>query len=209
MTSESELIRRAQAGDGEAFCQLARAYERRIYALALHYCRHAEDAEDLSQEVWLKALRAIGTFRAESGFYTWLRQITVNTFLNDRRAETVTRDEVRTRVRLDSLSELPDEAALAPELTRRDSENGFHRQLMVGRVMRALGELTPQQRLVFLLKHREGMTCAEIAEATGASVGSVKKSLFRSVQKLRAGMGVGEDCVTITAGAAGAAGEEG
>jgi RNA polymerase sigma-70 factor (ECF subfamily) len=199
LTSESELIRRAQAGDGEAFCQLARQYGRRIYALALHYCRRAEDAEDLSQEVWLKAFAAIRSFRAESGFYTWLRQITVNTFLNDRRAETVTRDEVRTRVRLDSLSEVAGEETHAPELSRGDSENGFHRQLMVGRVMQALGGLTPQQRLVFLLKHREGMTCAEIAEAVGTSTGSVKKSLFRSVQKLRAEMGVGEDCVALTA----------
>lgn len=200
LTSESELIRRAQSGEREAFCQLAKNYERRIYALALHYCRRAEDAEDLSQEVWLKAFRAIGTFRAEAGFYTWLRQITVNTFLNDRRAETMTRDEVRTRVRLDSLSEMLDEGALVPELSRRDSENGFHRRLMVGRVMRALGELTPQQRLVFLLKHREGMTCAEIAGAVGTSVGSVKKSLFRAVQKLRAEMGVGDTCVSITVG---------
>ena len=200
LTSESELIRRAQSGEREAFCQLAKNYERRIYALALHYCRRAEDAEDLSQEVWLKAFRAIGGFRAESGFYTWLRQITVNTFLNGRRAETLTRDEVRTRVRLDSLSEMLDEAAVVPELSQRDSENGFHRRLMVGRVMRALGELTPQQRLVFLLKHREGMTCAEIAEAVGTSVGSVKKSLFRAVQRLRAEMGVGDPCVSITVG---------
>ena len=208
MTTEDQLIRRAQAGDVEAFCQLARNYERRLYSLAVHYCRDPHDAEDLSQEVWLKAFKALHGFRAESSFYTWLRQITVNTFLNDRRAETVTRDEVRTRVRLDSLSETAGEEAHAPELSRADSENGFHRQLMVGRVMRALGGLTPQQRLVFLLKHREGMTCAEIAEATGASVGSVKKSLFRSVQKLRAEMGVGEDCVTIPVGAAGAAGED-
>ncbi|HZB45803.1 MAG TPA: sigma-70 family RNA polymerase sigma factor, partial [Pyrinomonadaceae bacterium] len=186
MTSESELIRRAQSGEREAFCQLAKNYERRIYALALHYCRHAADAEDLSQEVWLKAFRAIGGFRAESGFYTWLRQITVNTFLNGRRAETLTRDEVRTRVRLDSLSEMLDGAAMVPELSQRDSENGFHRRLMVGRVMRALGELTPQQRLVFLLKHQEGMTYEEIARALDCSPGTAKKAVFRAVTRLRA-----------------------
>lgn len=203
LTSESELIRRAQAGEREAFCQLARLYERRIYALALHYCRRPEDAEDLSQEVWLKAFRAIGGFRQQSGFYTWLRQITINTFLNDRRAETMTRDEVRTRIRVDSLSEMLDETALPTGARHDEAENGFHKMILVERVISALGELTPQQRLVFLLKHREGMTCREIAESVGMSVGSVKKSLFRSVHKLRAEMGVGvvaEDCVVLAAG---------
>ena len=59
--------------------------------------------------------------------------------------------------------------------------------------MLALGELTEQQRLIFLFKHREGMTCREIAEELGCSVGSVKKSLFRSVEKLRASFGVGAE----------------
>jgi len=83
--SESDLIQRARAGDAEAFCTLARAYERRLFVLALHYCRDRHDAEDLSQEVWLKAFRALKSFRGESSFYTWLRQITINTFLNHRR----------------------------------------------------------------------------------------------------------------------------
>lgn len=204
LTSESDLIRRAQLGEREAFCQLATHYQRRIYALALHYCRSPADAEDLSQEVWLKAFRAIGGFRQQSGFYTWLRQITINTFLNDRRAETLTRDEVRTRIRVESLSELLDETTLLPVSRHGETENGFHQKLLVERVMNALGELTPQQRLVFLLKHREGMTCREIAESVGISTGSVKKSLFRSAQKLRAELGVGveERCVL-------AAGEDG
>jgi RNA polymerase sigma factor (sigma-70 family) len=58
--------------------------------------------------------------------------------------------------------------------------------------MDALGELTEQQRVIFLLKHREGLTCAEVAEAVGCSVGSVKKSLFRSLEKLRASFGLAE-----------------
>jgi RNA polymerase sigma-70 factor (ECF subfamily) len=203
VTTESDLIRRSQLGDSEAFCQLAKFYERRIYALALHYCRHAEDAEDLSQEVWLKAFRAIGKFRRESSFYTWLRQITINTFLNDRRGETFTCDEVRTRVRVESLSEFLDETKMLSLNGHRESENGLHRSLLLERAMRALGELTPTQRLVFLLKHREGMTYNEISNALGMSIGSVKKSLFRSVQKLRTEMGVKaeqEDCVVLASG---------
>jgi RNA polymerase sigma-70 factor (ECF subfamily) len=185
LTSEDELIRRAQGGDLEAFCRLARVYERRVYALALHYCRRPEDAEDLSQEVWLKAFRSLGSFRRESAFYTWLCRITVNTFLNHRRSGAVTRDGEKAAVRLDSLEDLLEEPSGVV-----DAEDDIQRKVLAGRVMSALGELTEQQRLIFLLKHREGLTCREVAEATGCSVGSVKKSLFRSLEKLRASFGL-------------------
>jgi RNA polymerase sigma-70 factor (ECF subfamily) len=193
LTSENELIRRAQGGDLDAFCRLAREYERRVYALALHYCRRPEDAEDLSQEVWLKAFRSLKGFRFESSFHTWLRRIMVNSFLNHRRAETVTRDEVKTKVKLDSLEELLEEQTLARGLSDEGAEDGYQNKILAGRVMRALGELTEQQRLVFLLKHREGMTSQEIADALNCSTGTVKKSLFRSIEKLRAALGVGEE----------------
>lgn len=190
IASEYDLIQRAQNGDREAFCQLAKSYERRVFSLALHYCRDPHDAEDLSQEVWLKAFKAVGRFRAESSFYTWLRQITINTFLNDRRAATVAHGTQRTQVRMESLSEMPDEAAVPPSPHLVETEEEMHRHVLVERVMRALGELTPQQRLMFLLKHREGMTYQEIAEAFNCSTGNVKKGLFRAVLKLRAALGL-------------------
>jgi len=202
-TGEDELIRRAQGGDSEAFCQIARAHQRRVYALALHYCRSPEDAEDLSQEVWLRAYRSVGSFRGQSSFYTWLRQITVNTFLNHKRAMTYTLDSEKTTVKMEELNEA--EGANGTGTHRgAGAEADFHQRLLVGRVMRALGELTPQQRLAFLLKHREGMTYQEIAEAFGCSAGAVKKSLFRAVSKLRESLGVGDvagaDCVALGAG---------
>lgn len=187
LTSEDELIRRAQGGDLEAFCRLAREYERRVYALALHYCRRAEDAEDLSQEVWLKAFRHLRTFRREASFYTWLRQITVNTFLNRARASSYVSAGEKTRVRLEELG-----AADEPNgnHARGAAEESIEQKILVGRVLDALAELTPQQRLVFLLKHQEGMTYQEIAEALDCSAGAVKKTLFRVVLKLRASLGV-------------------
>jgi RNA polymerase sigma-70 factor, ECF subfamily len=201
LTTEDELIRRARDGDLDAFCRLARGYERRIYSLALHFCRNPEDAEDLSQEVWLRAFRSLGSFRAESGFYTWLRRITVNAFLNHRRSMTMTLEGEKTVVRLDSLEELAEGAGLARGLGAA-AEDGFHRKLLVERVLAALGELSPQQRLMFLLKHREGMTYREIADSFGCSDGAVKKSLFRTLRKLRAALGVGAeaDCVSLPAG---------
>jgi RNA polymerase sigma-70 factor (ECF subfamily) len=188
-SSEVELIKRAQTGDSDAFCRLAQGYQRRIYLLALHYCRNPYDAEDLSQEVWLKAYRAVGSFRGESSFYTWLRQIMINSFLNHRRERTMMVGDEVTAVRMEELDVVD---AAGPEHGRRAPgvEEEVHRRLLVEKVTQALGELTPQQRLIFLLKHREGMTYEEISQSVGCSTGTIKKSLFRAIIKLREHLGL-------------------
>jgi len=201
-TGENELIRRAQAGDGDSFCLLAKGYQRRIYSLALSYCRDPHDAEDLSQEVWLKAFKAIGTFRGESSFYTWLRQITVNSFLNHRRGMTVMIGDKSTTVKMEEL-ESATEMESSPMSRQINVEDQFNNRILVDRVMQALDELTPQQRLIFLLKHREGMTYEEISKSFGCTTGTVKKALFRAVVKLREHLGINiesEDCSPFSAG---------
>ncbi len=190
VSTENELIGRAQAGDTEAFCTLARSYQRRIYSLALHYCRDSHDAEDLSQEVWLKAYRAIAKFRGDASFYTWLRQITINSFLNHRRETTFMTGHQRTQVRMEELDAVATEHDVPALHRSHEIEESLQKKMLVEKVMRALGELTPQQRLIFLLKHREGMTCEAISEVFGCSTGTVKKSLFRAVSKLRRHLGV-------------------
>ena len=189
MIQEDKLIERAQAGDQEAFCLLARSYQRRIYALALHYTRDPHEAEDLSQEVWLKAYRAIGGFRGEAGFYTWLRRITVNTFLNHQREMKTMYSGGKKVFRLGELVSL-DELGLTPAEPRQAPEELLQQKMMVEKVMEGLGELTAQQRLIFLLKHREGMTYDEIARACAVSTGTVKKALFRAINRLREFLGV-------------------
>ena len=190
--SEHELVRRAQAGDADAFALLAKQFERRVYTLALYYTREPGDAEDLSQEVWLKAFSALGQFRSEAGFYTWLRQITVNTFLNHRRAEAALRGR-RESPPTPGPDPGPGEeeyAAVPADCRPQRVEEDLHRRILVEKVFRALGELTPQQRLVFLLKHREGMTYEEISKVFDCSTGTVKKALFRALAKLRRHLGV-------------------
>lgn len=195
VTNETELIARARAGDADAFCALAALHGRRLYTLALRYCRDASDAEDLSQEVWLRALRSLETFRAESSFYTWLRRIAVNLFLNDLRAArsrpaqaTGTRYDDRDVADTSERDPANDATAARPF----DAESAAHDRLLAARVRDALAELSPQQRVAFLLKHDEGMTYEEIAREMGCSAGTVKKSLARAVVKLRARMSAGD-----------------
>jgi len=178
--NETDLIRRAQADDANAFCSLAERYARRIYLLAFHYCRNAQDAEDLSQEVWLKAYQALAGFRAESSFYTWLRRITINAFLNHQRTSASRHQGQTTIVDLiDSDSETAYES-------RSASAETVYTKVLFETVMSALSELTPSQRLMFMLRHYEGMSYDEIAAAMNCSTGTIKKGVSRAISKLRA-----------------------
>lgn len=181
--SDDELIKRAQANDLDAFCKLAERYARRIHLLASHYCRNAQDAEDLSQEVWLKAYQAVRTFRSDSSFYTWLRRITINAFLNHRRSSFFRRRGQTMAVQLMPLDSDTPETFLE---SRSDSPENIYNKLLFENVVSALAELTPSQRLAFLLRHYEGMTYEEIANAMNCSTGTVKKGVSRAIGKLRA-----------------------
>ena len=181
--SDADLIKRAQAQDLDAFCLLAERYARRIHLLASHYCQNTQDAEDLSQEVWLKAYQAVQTFRFDSSFYTWLRRITINTFLNHRRSNFFRRRGHTTVVQLlqidsDDSGELVGSSSASPE--------NIYNKLLFENVVNALAELTPSQRLAFLLRHYEGLSYDEIANAMNCSTGTAKKGVWRAIAKLRA-----------------------
>jgi RNA polymerase sigma-70 factor, ECF subfamily len=181
--SDTELIKRAQAQDLDAFCLLAERYARRIHLLASHYCQNTQDAEDLSQEVWLKAYQAVQTFRFDSSFYTWLRRITINTFLNHRRSSFFRWRGQSTVVQLLSI-DLDDSGELVGSSSA--SPENIYNKLLFGNVVNALAELTASQRLAFLLRHYEGMSYDEIANAMNCSTGTVKKGVWRAIAKLRA-----------------------
>jgi len=168
--AEIDLIVRAQNGDVDAFCSLVSGHQRVMYALALRFCSNHHDAEDLVQDVFLNAYRAIARFRGESSFHTWLRRIMVNSFLTHKRRK---------------------EAPASVELTEgtgfpvAGSERTAFNNVMVQQIMDRLEEIPSRQRLMFIMKHQEGLTCEEIAENFGTSVGTVKKTLFRVVDRLR------------------------
>src|SRR5436190_6210948 len=133
-TGEDELIERAQTGDLDSFCLLTQRFERRIYSLALHYCRNHQDAEDLAQEVWLKSYQALNTFKGESSFYTWLRKITINCFLNHQRARSFRWRGETTPVQLVDFDSIKAIACLAQAA---DSEKALLNRIMVEKVMQA------------------------------------------------------------------------
>ena len=189
--SDTDLIRRAQADDIDAYCLLAQRYARRIHLLAFHYCRNAQDAEDLSQEVWLKAYQALRSFRSDSSFYTWLRRITINAFLNHRRASFFRRRGQTTAVQLVQIDSEPLE-------THSVSPENIYNKLLFESVLEALAELTPSQRLAFLLRHYEGMSYDEIANAMNCSSGTVKKGVSRAIVKLRAKLSPAPDTAEET-----------
>jgi len=168
--AETELIARSIRGDVDAFCLLVSSHRRAMHALALRFCGNHHDAEDLSQEVFLNAYRAIGRFRGESSFNTWLRRIMVNTFVSHKR-----------RKQLPRAADFSEGAAFPIARSERTAFNN----VMVQQVMRQLEKVPVRQRLMFVMKYQEGLTCEEIACYFGTTAGTVKKTLFRVVEKLR------------------------
>jgi RNA polymerase sigma-70 factor (ECF subfamily) len=177
---DSELIARAQRGDVEAFCQLAANHQRSLYLLALKYSGNHHDAEDLTQEVMLNAFRSIKQFRGMSTFHTWLSRIMVNAFLNQKRKN----DPLAGSQRQETTEEAF-EASWRLSRPIHSTEQKATNRLLVQQVIGMLESIPARQRLMFLLKHQEGLTCEEIAETMGTSVGTVKKTLFRVVDRLR------------------------
>lgn len=167
---ETELIAKAQQGEGEAFCLLVSKHQRAMHALAFRFCGNHHDAEDLAQEVFMNAYRAIGQFRGMSSFHTWLRRIMVNSFLNHKRKNEPQGHEDVTEGQGFSIA---------------GSERTAFNNVVVQQILQRLEEIPPRQRLMFIMKHQEGLTCEEIAGHFGTTVGTVKKTLFRVVDRLR------------------------
>jgi RNA polymerase sigma-70 factor (ECF subfamily) len=169
---EAELVRRAQAGDRVAFEQLYRDNVGRVYALCYRMAGTADLAEELAQDVFVRAWQKLGSFRGESAFSSWLHPLTVNVALSERRSR---RRRVARVMTTDDLTEF--ERPGPP--TRSDGpEAGFDLE-------RALATLPPGARAVFVLHDVEGYKHAEIAERTGVATGTSKAQLHRARRLLR------------------------
>jgi RNA polymerase sigma-70 factor, ECF subfamily len=174
--SETQLIARAQRGDEAAFAVLFEVHKRRVYSLCLRMTGNTAEAEDLTQEAFLQLFRKISTFRGEAAFSTWLHRLAVNVVLMHLRKK---------GLQLVSLDETDDAQG---EPVKRDY--GRDDQRLVGSIdrmslTRAIEELPPGYRTVFVLHDIEGYEHNEIAEIMGCSVGNSKSQLHKARMKLR------------------------
>lgn len=172
---EQALIARARLGDGKAVESLIRHFQDRVFSLALRLTGHWEEAEDVTQEVFVRALRGLPTFRGDAGFFTWLYRITVN----------LVRDRFRAR------SGQPEaEPAEGPVIDSRDPAPTPDRAVAgredLRRLERALGRLSPAFREAFLLRHVEGLSYDEMAKILEAPSSTLKMRVHRASVALKA-----------------------
>jgi RNA polymerase sigma-70 factor (ECF subfamily) len=183
--SEVELIRQAQAGSREAFDALVRQYEQPVLRLALHLTGREHDAEDIFQEAFLKAYRYIGNFRFECSFYTWIYRIVTNLCLDQMRRRK-TRREDRAVLMDRSGEEIDLLASVSDNRSFSNPARELERKLLGQKIKNALGKLTPRERMVFELKHYQGLRLRTIGEMLNTTEETAKNTLFRATKKLRA-----------------------
>lgn len=181
---DATLIRSAQAGDRSAFEELVSRYDKNVLRLARGLVRSESDAWDIYQETFLKAYRSLASFRFECSFYTWIYRIATNAGLDYLRRQGA-RKEVAAVTddgdgeAVDWLPEVPDVAPAAdPERMALNGE-------VKARIALALRRLTPRERMVFEMKHYQGMRLRTIGEILETTEETAKNALFRATQKLR------------------------
>jgi RNA polymerase sigma-70 factor (ECF subfamily) len=181
--TETELIINAQQGNIEAFESLIYKYDKNVLSLALKYVKNSDDAKDIYQEVFLRVFKGLKKFQFKSEFSTWLFRITTNVCLTHssktRKKKFVSiNEENNDNESSNEILQLPDEDNDTPDKLAEKSE-------IKNIVDNALESLSPKQKMIFTLKHYEGYKIREIAEIMECGEGTVKKTLFEAVHKMR------------------------
>ena len=186
-TGERSLIRAAQRGDAAAFEQLVRSYDSNVLRMAYNLLHSEEDARDIYQEAFLRVYRKLPEFRFDSAFSTWLYRIVANLCLDQIRKRKVRKEEAAF---VETAEGEMDRLQLIPE-SRADVDP--QRQLMSAevkdRIQEVLNGLSPRERLVFEMRHYQGMRLRAIGESLGVTEEAAKNCLFRATQKMRAALG--------------------
>ncbi len=183
--AEAMLIREAQAGSRAAFDTLIRQYDQAVLRIALRLTGSEQDAQDIHQEAFLKAYRYLGNFRFECSFYTWIYRIATNLCLDHLRRRKSRREEQS--VVLDGHGEEKDLLQNVTDIrSGADPARELERKFLGERIQDALGRLTPRERMVFELKHYQGLKLRAIGEMLDTTEETAKNTLFRATRKLRA-----------------------
>jgi len=189
-TDDTMLVRQAQQGDTAAFEELVRQYDRVVLRLAMNITGSQEDAQDIYQEAFLRAYMNLNRFRFECSFYTWIYRIATNLCLDHlRRQHMRNRDMITERYNEDEednsvMDRVADQSPTAsPERALRSRE-------LRDRILQALRRLSPRGRMVFELKHYQGLKLQTVAVMLNTTENTIKNTLFRATQKLRTELAV-------------------
>lgn len=189
VTADSDLIARAAGGDTAAFQALVERHRAMVYRVAYQFAGNHHDAEDIAQEVFIKVYRSLDRFRQDAQLTSWLYRIVMNACIDHRRrsmspaAAAPSGDEAEQH-----LLNTPEEAP-GPEQRAYAGELGEVLETEIAR-------LPPGQRLVFVMRHHQGLKLGEIADALGLAEGTVKRQLHSAVHRLRHAL----TAVRVTAG---------
>ena len=179
LLDEAELITRTQNGDTEAFTPIVNRYRERIYKLIYGWVHHHETAEDLCQEVFLKAWQALPRFKGGSFIYSWLYRIAIN----------CSKDFLRSQYRqiVFACEALPDNPDDVLQMTQRQPspDEILEKEELRGIIREYVRQLPSVQHSVFRLHYRDGLPIKEIASRLGKSEGTIKAHLYHARQKLQ------------------------
>ena len=181
-SADEELVLQSQQGDVRAFDELVERYHGKIYGLTYNMTSNREDAEDLTQEVFVKAFEALPRFRGKSSFYTWLYRIAVNKTINYRKK--------RNRKRALSLDQFDQEIKMDETYHELTSKGSPLRNISLSELQEKLNEalqhLSEKHRTVVVMHDMQGIPHDEIAKVVNASVGTVRSRLFYARRQMQA-----------------------
>ncbi len=169
---DKELIQRANQGDRNAFNLIVNKYKDKVFKTAMRMVRNKDDAYDITQEVFIRAYKGLKNFKGDSSLYTWLYRITINNCLNF-----TSRDKYRTMASVADLTQ-SSVSTVTPDSQLQESQ-------LLERLDKAIEQLPPQQRAVFVMRYYDEMTHAEISKILNRSEGAVKANYFQAVKKLK------------------------
>ena len=177
MEEEKNLIPRVQSGDRFAFRQIVEAHKIKVYYLAYDLTGNQQDAEDLSQEVFIKMYKSISKFRGDAKLITWLRKIVVNLYIDMKRSK-----HYKTKKLQDSLEDTEFEIN---SNQNSNMEQKTDSKMLKIKIESAMETLSPKEKSIFVMRHFHGMKNTEISASMNIAIGTVKSLLFRAVQKLQ------------------------
>ena len=177
MSADTDLISRAAGGDSSAFQALVERHRSMVYRVAYQFAGNHHDAEDIAQEVFIKVYRSLDRFRQDAQLTSWMYRIVMNACIDHRRRH-------RPGVAAPFGEEAEQRMLNTPEERPDPEERAYAGEL--GQVLESeIGRLPNGQRVVFVMRHHQGMKLSEIAEALGLAEGTVKRQLHAAVHRLR------------------------